>query len=211
MVDAFREAIIIKDEPLLDSLLRIKYPFIDFDRYPVRQYKIDTASLKYLEPGDIIPDSLLDLPLRFMQMSGDREIREDTTTLRELAKDRIIALDFWSQICAPCIESMQKWEDYYPEIDHAINVVGVQISYDFHVQLDIDKRDWKRPQIFGANAYILNHMLCQGTIVGPTAWVKGNRFLGLTLLKDNFESAVQNIMSGDYDCIPSTYLHTYSY
>src|SRR5690606_16892770 len=81
VVDAFREAIIIKDEPLLDSLLRIKYPFIDFDRYPVRQYKIDTASLKYLEPGDIIPDSLLDLPLRFMQMSGDREIREDTTTL----------------------------------------------------------------------------------------------------------------------------------
>src|SRR5690606_3197613 len=46
VVDAFREAIIIKDEPLLDSLLRIKYPFIDFDRYPVRQYKIDTASLK---------------------------------------------------------------------------------------------------------------------------------------------------------------------
>src|SRR5690606_6488123 len=68
VVDAFREAIIIKDEPLLDSLLRIKYPFIDFDRYPVRQYKIDTASLKYLEPGDIIPDSLLDLPLRFMQI-----------------------------------------------------------------------------------------------------------------------------------------------
>src|SRR5690606_41514544 len=37
VVDAFREAIIIKDEPLLDSLLRIKYPFIDFDRYPDRK------------------------------------------------------------------------------------------------------------------------------------------------------------------------------
>src|SRR5690606_19222351 len=86
----------------------------DYDKYPPEKgYKIEDEMIVKIKVGDKIPERLWRLPLWVVHRSDIN----DTITLEKYRDRSLFVIDFWSVWCAPCIQSMQKWEEMLTQID----------------------------------------------------------------------------------------------
>jgi len=181
-----------------DVRLRVKYPYIDFNRYPFYIYSVDTTKIGYIRKGEAIPDRILDIPLRMLNMPDGRM----TTTLRELSDKEFLVLDLWAEYCAPCIKSMDKWEALYPKIKDKIQVVGVVNDAEYKGIVKLHERNWTRPQIIGPAAAILARYFTLYGGVGPSIWIKNGKLFGRTSSKPVDPDYIFRILEGKLDHIP---------
>jgi len=181
-----------------DVRLRVKYPYVDFNRYPFYIYNVDSTKIGYIRKGEIIPDRILDLPLRMLNMPDGRT----TATLRELSNKEFLVLDLWAEYCAPCIKSMDKWEALYPKIRDKIQVVGVVNDAEYKGIVKLHERNWTRPQIIGSAAAILARYFTLYGGVGPSIWIKDGKLFGRTSSKPVAPDYIFQILKGKLDHIP---------
>ena len=181
-----------------DTRLRVKYPYIDFNIYPFYIYNVDTTKIGYIRKGETIPDRILDMPLRMLNMPDGRT----TTTLRELSNKEYLVLDLWAEYCAPCIKSMDKWEALYPKIKHQMQVVGVVNDAEYKGVVKVHERNWTLPQIIGPMAPILARYFTLYGGVGPSIWIKDGKLFGRTSSKPVAPDYIFQIMEGKLDHIP---------
>lgn len=181
-----------------DNRLRVKYPYIDFNRYAFYIYNVDTTKIGYIRKGETIPDRILDMPLRMVNMPDGRT----TTTLRELSNKEFLVLDLWAEYCAPCIKSMDKWEALYPKIKNKIQVVGIVNDAEYKAVVKVHERNWTRPQIIGPTAPILARYFTRYGGVGPSIWIKDGKLFGRTSSKPVSPDYIFQILEGRLDHIP---------
>lgn len=183
-------AVASRYRPELTDRVVAKHPDIDLARYPLISYTIDTTKIGYIDVGEVIPDILLDMPLKLINDPSGRRV----TTLRELSDKEFLVLDFWAAWCKPCLESMLKWESLYTEIGNDIRVVGVHLDFDFRAVVEVNNRKWTLPQIIGTEGYLLNYYLMSQSIVGPSAWIRNGRLYGLSKTTVDKESYVWDVI-----------------
>src|SRR5690606_10701022 len=82
-------------------------PDADLDKFPPLIYKMDPKETMNLRIGDDLPDELLDLPLWVVGHGADK----DVVSLKEYSNSQLVVLDFWANFCAPCIRSVDQWEE----------------------------------------------------------------------------------------------------
>ena len=181
-----------------DTRLRGKFPYVDFNRFPFYIYNVDTTKIGYILKGEAIPDRILDLPLRMLNMPDGRT----TTTLRELSNKEFLVLDLWAEYCAPCIKSMDKWEALYPKIKDKMQVVGVVNDAEYKGVVKVHERNWTRPQIIGPMAPILARYFTLYGGVGPSIWIKNGKLFGRTSSKPVDPDYIFQILEGKLDHIP---------
>lgn len=169
-------AIKVRHNKSLQESVARRRPDYDSVRFPVLEYEIDRLNLGYMNVGESIPDEILDMPLWIVNDSLGRDI----TTLRELSTTEYLVLDTWANMCAPCIVSMNRWEDRKQEIKEKITVVGVHMGYDYQAIEEVKKRGWSSAQITGKESYILSRYLCGDYVMGPSAWIKDGRLFGVS-------------------------------
>lgn len=170
------QAVESRYRPELNEKVKSSNDKIDLDRFPLISYKVDTTKIGYVIEGEIIPDIILDMPLKLVNDPTGKS----ATTLRELSNREFLILDFWAKWCKPCLESMDKWESLNDKIDDDIRVVGVHLDFDYKAVLEVNSRGWKLPQIVGAEGYLLNHYLLSQSILGPSAWIRDGKLYGVS-------------------------------
>lgn len=173
-------------------------PNADLVKYPLFEYKAEAEKIRPIPVRSTVPNEIWDLPLRIVNDTKGR----DSITLRELAGDKLLVLDFWATWCKPCLESMDKWKEIQPRYVDDVQVVGLMMDYDFKASLEIEKRSWKMPQIIGPEVYFLNTYFCGTPIIGPSAWIYQSHFVGVSETKADGESLVNRFFSGEITVIP---------
>ncbi|WP_104384693.1 redoxin domain-containing protein [Sphingobacterium sp. HMA12] len=168
------------------------YPNADLEKYPVFQYRAKIDRIRPLKVGKNVPDEIWDLPVRIV---GDIRGR-DSITLRELAADKILVLDFWAKWCSPCLKSMNKWKELQPKYKGEVQVVGLMLDWDYKAELMIHKMGWNMPQLIGPEVYLLNYYFCGTPVTGPSAWINKGKFIGLSDARADSEKIINNLLLG---------------
>lgn len=173
-------------------------PKANLEKYPLLEYTARKERISPIKIKSKIPDAILDLPIRIINDQFGR----DSITLRELSNDKLLVLDFWSTWCAPCLKSMEKWENLQSKYIDQVRIVGLMLDFEYRAELTIAERKWQVPQLIGPEAAYLNAYFCGQAIVGPSAWIKGNRFVGITKTTSDNEVILKKMNSGIIDKIP---------
>ncbi len=165
------------------------YPDANLKKYPVFQYHAKQDRITPLKAGNVIPDEIWDLPIRIVNDIQGR----DSVTLRELAGEKILVLDFWAKWCSPCLKSMDKWKDLQPKYKDKVQVAGLMLDWDFKAELMISKMGWNMPQLIGPEVYLLNYYFCGTPVTGPSVWINKNRFIGLADTRADSEKIINDL------------------
>ncbi|WP_188347408.1 TlpA family protein disulfide reductase [Sphingobacterium cavernae] len=193
------QAVESRYRPELNDRVVATHADIDLARYPIIAYKVDTTKIGYIHVGESIPDIILDMPLKLINDSEGRTV----TTLRELSDKKFLVLDFWAKWCKPCLESMMKWEEIHPEIAADIRVVGVHLDYDFRAIVEVGDRDWKLPQIIGAEGHLLNYYFLSRSYLGPSIWIKNGRLFGVSKASIQDTNYIFDLIHDRIDQLPT--------
>lgn len=193
------QAVESRYRPELNDRVVAIHADIDLARYPIIAYKVDTTKIGFIRVGESIPDIILDMPLKLI---NDREGRT-VTTLRELSDKKFLVLDFWAKWCKPCLESMMRWEEIHPEIAEDIRVVGVHLDYDFRAIVEVSDRDWKLPQIIGAEGHLLNYYFLSRSFLGPSVWIKNGRLFGVSKASIQDNNYIFDLIHDRIDQLPT--------
>jgi thiol-disulfide isomerase/thioredoxin len=176
---------------------------IDLERFPLLKYSLAAPDvLPRVEVGQNIDERILDLPLRIVSGTG----AVDTVTIRSYSIGRILVLDFWAGFCAPCVRSIDHWEEIYPDVAHSIKVLGVHIDYDYKVLTEAAKREWRLPHVIGKGTAILTHYFFGTPTVGPMVWIKDGRLWQITRPSDMDDLYILDIADGRKDTFPDSVL-----
>jgi len=186
---------------LRDQILHFS-PNANLEKYPLFEYKTITEHITPLEINSAIPEDIWNLPIRIVNDTNGR----DSVTLRELAKNKILVLDFWATWCKPCLASMDKWKDLHPKYADIVEVVGLMMDYDYKAELTISQKGWHMPQLIGPEVYLLNSYFCGTPVTGPSAWILDGRFIGASKTTADKEELVELISSGQIGSLPEHYL-----
>lgn len=188
----------IKDVGHKQKLISHYSPTANLKKYPLFEYKAKGDFIEPIIVGEHVPDEIWDLPLRIVNdVDG-----QDSTTLRDLAKDKILIIDFWATWCKPCLISMDKWKTVESAFPDQFQVVGLMMDYDYKAELTLAERGWDMPQIIGPEVYLLNYYFMGTPIVGPSAWIHQGLHLGVTPTRNDNESLLKTIVTGQNTLIP---------
>lgn len=185
-------------DPTKQPFMKIN-PKADLDKFPLKKYRVDSSFNYRAIQGMPIDAIILDMPIRVLSAEGSIQ----HTTLRKLTYKDYLVLDFWARWCTPCVESMNHWEHMYNSIDDHIQVVGVHLDFDYKVPIETSARGWRLPQIIGPEAYLLNQYFLGVSTMGPSVWIKGNNFFGVSKAGMEDHNYVFKILDGTYESIPS--------
>lgn len=174
-------------------------PKADLEKFPLKKYRVDSSFNYRAVRGMPIDAIILDMPIRVLSAEGIIQ----HTTLRRLTNKDYLILDFWARWCAPCVVSMNHWEHINDNINNHIQVVGVHLDFDYKVPIETSARGWKLPQIIGPEAYILNQYFLGTSAMGPSVWIKGSNFYGVSKAGMDDHNYVFKILDGTYEMIPS--------
>jgi len=174
-------------------------------RYPLFNYLVDSTLIKPIKIGDIIPDELMQLPLWVV---GQKTL-SDTIRLADYPRDKLLVIDFWANWCSPCVASMEKWESYVDTLGGQIQLLGVNIDFDYKAFPFIRKRGWKSLSVIGLNAFVLNRYFFDRPVVSRMAWIKDGRLIAITGTKGYDLDLVRKVVSGHEVSIPNNYQWTY--
>ncbi|WP_158500342.1 TlpA family protein disulfide reductase [Sphingobacterium sp. ML3W] len=173
-------------------------PDANLMKYPLFEYNVIKGRISPLEIGKMVPDDIMDLPMRIVNDVYDR----DSVTLRELSMDRMLVLDFWATWCAPCLESMDKWKELGPKYDSQVQSVGLMLDFDYKAELTARKKGWTSPQLVGPEVYLLNAYFCGTSVTGPSAWIKNGILVGITDATVDVEPILTKMAAGEITAIP---------
>lgn len=193
------QAVQSRYRPELHSRVEAAHPNIDLNRFPIIGYKIDTTKIGYIQEGELIPDIILDMPLKIINDDKCKTVN----TLRELSNKQFLVLDFWAAWCKPCLESMVKWEALQAEISDDIRVIGVHLDFDYRAVLEVQKRNWTLAQIIGEEGHILNYYLLSKSYLGPSAWIKDGRLFGVSKAGVKSNDYIFDLIHHRIDKLPS--------
>src|SRR5690606_34061599 len=128
--------------------------------------------------GDKIPERLWRLPLCVVHSSDIN----DTITLEKYRDRSLFVIDFWSVWCAPCIQSMQKWEEMLTQIDsRKIAFLGALVfDQPYKAQPFINWKNWNSWTAIGKNAHILNRCFFNRFVNSRAIWIKDGKLLAIT-------------------------------
>lgn len=173
-------------------------PDANLEKYPLFEYHVIMDRISPLKIGQNVPKEVLDLPIRIVNGKAG----QDSVTLHELSKNKILVLDFWATWCAPCLASMHKWKELYPKYKDQVEVVGLMLDYDYKAERTIRKRDWSMPQLIGPEVYLLNAYFCGTPVTGPSAWIRDGVLIGITDATADVENILKRMVSGEISTIP---------
>src|SRR5690606_37769717 len=188
----------IKDIAHKKELILQYSPTADLEKYPLYEYKARTEAFDPLITGAIVPEYIWELPLRVV----NDPLGRDSITLRQLAGEKILVLDFWATWCTPCMQSMAKWESILPKYADSLQVVGLMLDYDFKAELTVSYEGWTSPQIVGPEVYFLNYFFMGVPIVGPSAWIRNGRHWGITPTRNDNEALLMRILNERIETMP---------
>ena len=174
-------------------------------RYPLFNYLVDSTLIKQIKIGDVIPDELMQLPLWVV---GQNTL-SDTIRLADYPRDKLLVIDFWASWCSPCVASMEKWESYVDSLGSQIQLLGVNIDFDYKAYPFIRKRGWKSLSVIGLNAFVLNRYFFDRPVVSRMAWIKDGRLIAITGTKGYDLDLVRKVAYGQEVSIPINYQWTY--
>ncbi|SEK80921.1 carboxypeptidase-like regulatory domain-containing protein [Parapedobacter koreensis] len=131
--------------------------------------KKDNASIPPLAVGDTIPGQLWDMALSVInEPTGRTEV-----TLGEYRDSSLIVLDFWATWCAPCVKSVQKWQEATEKYAHnGLKVLTVNVGFFDRTLSFMDERSWTLPAVVGENTHLLNSYFFDRYQVGGVVWIK---------------------------------------
>ncbi len=180
-------------------------PLNDLVQYPIFKYEINTSLINPLRIGDKIPKELLNMPLRVV----GKNTPSDTITLKDIPKHKILVLDFWASWCAPCIQSMEKWESIASSLKGNLEFLGVHIDYDYKAYPFINQRNWNSRSVIGLNAYVLNRFFFDRKVVSRIVWIKDGRVFAITGGQGYDVETVKRVLIDDNFNVPSELEWTY--
>ncbi|MDR2281813.1 MAG: hypothetical protein LBE37_01315, partial [Sphingobacterium sp.] len=176
-----------------------RYPKVDFNKFPIEIFKVDADRIPKLQVGQLLPDAVLDMPLRVVNDVYGR----DTVTLRSCMDRRWIILDIWSESCIPCLASMNHWEEL-SKTDQSFTLLGVYHSFYTHRAMpETRKKDYRSTQIIGPATAILSRLFLQAKgRLGPTVWIKDGRFFGVSEANTLRDEDYRLLLDGKLNAIP---------
>ncbi|SKB84539.1 hypothetical protein SAMN05660841_02667 [Sphingobacterium nematocida] len=177
-----------------------KYPKVDYTQFPQELFNVDPDMLPQIQIGERLPDAVLDMPLRVVNDAYAR----DTITLRSCMDKPWIILDLWTEWCAPCIASMNKWEALAKQENSNFTLLGLYASFESHRAMpEARKKEYVSTQVIGPATSILAHLFFNGKYsLGPSIWIKDGCFFGISQAGMLKEEDYHLLLEGKLDVIP---------
>lgn len=182
------------------------FPNIAIDHYPLVAYDLDYSSTPNIKIGDNLPSFLKSIAFQYVDGSGGTK----TGTIEELSKGKLLIFDFWATWCAPCIQSMEKWNTIANTLGKNIQVLGFMLDHNFRAQYFGVEKGWSLPIVFGPEVYIINSMFFDRQVVSRSAWIMDGKLVAITDTKGYDLRSVMDIIEGKKVDIPSNKEWTYS-
>ncbi|RKE52300.1 TlpA family protein disulfide reductase [Sphingobacterium detergens] len=191
----------IKDDSRKNESVLFYDPKANIKKYPLYEYKANVDRIAPIKLNKTVPDEIWDLPVRIVNDIHKR----DSITLRELAKDKILVLDFWARWCSPCLESMHKWQELQPKYADQVQVVGLMMDYEYKAEMIIAQKAWTMPQLVGPEVYLINACFLDSPVLGPSAWIRDGKFIGTTETRANKEELLEELIVNNIPTIPEKF------
>ncbi|NGM72830.1 TlpA family protein disulfide reductase [Sphingobacterium sp. SGL-16] len=182
------------------------YPWADLVRYPLISYNLNYEKTPNVRIGDSIPFIVGSLPFQYVDAKGVVNIG----TLSDFSNNKLLILDFWATWCAPCVKSMDKWNEIVKELPQEVAVIGVMLDFDYKAQQFGVQRNWHSPIMFGPQAYIFNSFFFSQQTVSRIAWVKDGKLITITGTQGYDIQLIKDFLSGNKVNLPTELDWTYS-
>ena len=166
----------------------------------------DASAIPPLVVGDSIPDMLWDMPLAVINHPAGRT----QLTLREYKDSKLLILDFWATWCAPCVKSVQKWQDATARYhENGLAVMTVNVGFFSKTLPFMIQRKWTLPAAVGENTHLLNSYFFDRYQVGGVVWIKESRIAAISYENDENMEKLPLILSGKSVALHSTSLNSH--
>lgn len=185
---------------------KAKYPMVEIDHYPLIMYDLDYTTTPNIKIGDKIPSFLKSIAFQYVDKDGKNRVG----TIENFSKNKLLVLDFWATWCAPCVESMHKWNDFSQKTNGDVIVLGVLLDHNFKAQYFGKEQGWTSPIVFGPEGRIINSFFFDRPVVSRMAWIKDGKLIAITGTKGYDLQLVKDVADGKRTQIPINYDWTYS-
>ena len=184
---------------------RRKLPNVPINHYPLIHYDLDYSSTPNVKIRDRLPSFLKSIAFNYVDHQGQTNIG----TIEELSKGKLLILDFWATWCAPCIQSMEKWDSIGKAIPQDVQILGVMLDNNFKAQYFGLEKGWSIPIVFGPEAYIINSFFFDRQVVSRMAWIKDGKLLTITGTQGYDIETVKRVLKDNNFKVPSELEWTY--
>lgn len=146
-----------------------------------------------LQIGDTIPQAIWDMPLQVVNHPEGK----DTIRLEDYRNKKLIILDFWATWCAPCVQSMDKWNKIYDENDNEILALGLHFGYKDNLSVYMQQRGWKIPSAYGDDYTLLNNYFFMKDVVSRIVWIFDKKVYAITGVKGYNQETISRLLNNE--------------
>lgn len=114
-------------------------------------------------------------------------------------RTKILVIDFWATWCAPCVESVVKWDTLSRDFPNEVGVIALH-SFESKAKAKpfIENRNWKLPVATGPADSIINRLFFTHYRYGQI-WIKDDKLIAVPLSnsinRENIIRVIKNLNS----------------